>query len=56
MRLLRRHYENISGFADMLCTVYGKLTDAIDHMYHGIADGIVGADLLVLVEREEGNA
>lgn len=52
MRLLRRHYENISGFADMLCTVYGKLTDAIDHMYHGIADGIVGADFLAFGERE----
>ena len=56
MRLLRRHYENISGFADMLCTVYGKLTDAIDHMYHGIADGIVGADLLAFGERESCQA
>ena len=52
MRLLRRHYENISGFADMLYIVHSKLTGAIDHIYHGIADGIVGADLLAFGERE----
>ena len=52
MRLFRRHHENISGFTDMLYIVHSKLTDALDHMYHGIADGVVGADLLTFGERE----
>ena len=56
MRLLRRHNENISGFADMLRTVYGELTDAIDHMNHRIAGGIVRADLLAFGEREQCQA
>ena len=48
MRFLRRHNENISGFADMFHTVYGELTDAFDHMNHRIAGRIVRADLLTL--------
>ena len=53
MRFLRRHNENISGFADMFHTVYGELTDAFDHMNHRIAGRIVRADLLTFGERKQ---
>ena len=37
-------------------TIDGDAADAVQAGNEGITAGFVGADLLVLVEREEGNA
>ncbi len=50
------HHQHLACVAEMLLAAHGEAAGALQHRHHGVADGIVGADLLTLGEGKQRHA